>query len=126
MESHPRASRATAQRTDPGLQTNQVDDRRRQIAEADCVWHNTLSLVAGGRNDQQRYADFIAVHALAMVKETVITQSFTVIGSNDDQCSIEHTASCQFVKQLTQLLIEISHAIVVAVLREISVDRTQL
>ena len=109
-----------------GLQADQIDDRRRQIAEADRVGHNPLSSGRARRNDQERHADFMAVQALAMVKQIVFSQSFAMIGGHDDQGSIEHAASCQFVEQFAQLLVQIGHAIVVGVPRQSSVDRTNI
>ena len=95
-------SRASVPGTVLRSQADHVDDRRRQITQADGLSHNTCRVRARGRHDQERHADLGAVKALAMLEEIVLTQSFAMIGGDHDPCPIEHAATLQIVKQLTE------------------------
>ena len=61
-----------------------------------------------------------------MVKQTMLAQSFAMVGGHDHQRSIEHAAALQFVEQLSQPLVQISKAIVIAIYDEGSVVLGQL
>ena len=107
----------------PCSQTQQIDDRGWQVAEADRLAHDRRRIETRRRSNHQGHSDLRPIETLTVVKQVVFTQPLTMIRGHDDQCLIEHAVTLQCVKEQAKLLVEITQAVVIRIASEINIGR---
>ena len=121
----PESSEQFSREGRPCSQTHQIDDRGRQIAEADRCAHDRRRIETRRRSNHQGHTDLRPVKTQAVVKQVVFAQPLTMIRGDDDQCLIEHAVPPQCVKEQAKLLVDVSQAVVIRIASDFNIRRRQ-
>ncbi len=97
-----------------GRKPQQVDDRGRQVAQADRLGDRAARRRRRGE-DQQGDVDLVRVEAEAVVEHAMLAELLAVVRGDDHQRVPEHPAPIKLVEQRPDLAIEGGDAVVVGV-----------
>ena len=112
----PRTGQRVPGKRRAGLQAGHVDDRRRQVPQADRLVDDLLRRAPPGRDDQERDVQLGLVEARPVAEDAgMLAETLAVVRGDDQPGLLEDPAPVQLVDQLPELLIEVRDAIVVGV-----------
>ena len=103
-----------------GRQAQQVDDRRRQVAQAHGLGDGAARR-SRRREDHQRDVNLVEVQAIAMVEHTMLPELFSMVRRDDHQGVLQHANAVELVQQRPDLPVQEGDAIVVTVAGQLHV-----
>ncbi len=100
--------------------TGQVDDGRRQFAQADGLFDDLLARDSTRRTDDERDVQLGIIQARTMTEAAgVLTEAFAVVCHDDQPGPFQRPQALECIQQPPELLIEVCNAIVVRPLGKI-------